>query len=366
MAGLFLASHPAPVRQAIKTYRRSLNKNPARYVMENNSSLRAQVRQAAARYLGVQQNEIALTDSTTMGTALVITGLRIRENQEMLTAEFDYYATHESIRYQKARSGASMRIIPLYREIRSVTEDEIVDTLAEQIRPETRLVTATWVHSATGLKVPIRSIAERLNQINADRSYEDRVIFFVDGVHGLGVEDTAVGELGCDFFSAGTHKWMFGPRGTGVLWGNPRAHDSVLPTIPTFTPGAGWGGRMSPGGFKPFEHQWALAEAFTYHEAIGRRRVQERIHSLASQIKEGLRSMKHVILYTPMPQHLSSGLVCFDVNGMSPPQVVEALLQRKIVASTTPYSPSYARLTPSIYNTPEEIETVLLAIRDLA
>jgi len=334
--------------------------------MENNSSLRTQVRQAAARYMGVKPDEIALTDSTTMGTALVITGLRIRENQEMLTAEFDYYSTHESMRYQKERSGASMRVIPLYRDVRTVTEEEVVDALIGNIRPETRLVTATWVHSATGLKVPIRSIAERVIAINADRSYEDRVIFFVDGVHGLGVEDTQVGELGCDFFSAGTHKWMFGPRGTGVLWGHPRAQDSVVPTIPTFTPDAGWGGRISPGGFKAFEHQWALAEAFTYHEAIGRGRVQERIHSLASQIKEGLKPMKHVILYTPMAQHLSSGLVCFDVNGMSPPQVIEALLQQKIVASTTPYSPSYARLAPGVYNTPEEIETVLEAIRGLA
>lgn len=365
MAGLFLSSHPTPVRRAIMEYRRSLNKNPTRYVMENNSSLRSQVRQAAARYMGVQPNEIALTDSTTMGTALVITGLHIREDQEMLTAECDYYSTHESMRYQKARSGASMRVIPLYRQIRTVTEDEIVETLIGQVRPETRLITATWVHSATGLKIPVRRIAERLDKINAERKDADRAVFFVDGVHGLGVEDAVIADLGCDFFSAGTHKWMFGPRGTGILWGHPRAHHYISPTIPTFTPDSGWGGRMTPGGFKSFEYQWALAEAFKYHEQIGRRRVQERIHSLAGQLKEGLQSMDHVTLYTPMAKNLSSGIVCFDVNGMSPNDVVEALLRQKIVASTTPYSLSHARLTPGIYNTPEEMDAVLRAVRGI-
>lgn len=48
------------------------------------------------------------------------------------------------------------------------------------------------------------------------------------------------------------------------------------------------GRRMSPGGFKPFEHQWAMAEAFELHERIGRRRIEERTHRLARRLKEGL------------------------------------------------------------------------------
>ena len=66
--------------------------------------------------------------------------------------------------------------------------------------------------------------------------------------------------------------------------------------------------------------------------------------------------MDHVTLYTPMDEHLSSGIVCFDVDRMNAIQVVEALHQQNIVASDAPYSPSYARLTPGIYNTAEEME----------
>lgn len=365
MAGLLLASHPTPIQEAIAQHRRALNENPALYVQENNAELQEEARQAAADYMGAQPSDIALTDSTTMGTALVINGLQIRPDQEMLTAEYDYYSTHESLRYKAARSGATVREIPLYRNIQTVSEDEIVDSLIRSVRPETRLVTATWVHSSTGLKVPVRRIADRLAEINAGRNQADRVLLLVDGVHGLGVEDATMGDLGCDFFVAGTHKWMFAPRGTGVMWGNPRSQTAVSPTIPTFTRTGDWGGRMSPGGFKPFEHLWAIAQAFAFHQQIGKSRVTERIHSLSRQLKEGLAAMPHVRLYTPINENLSSGIVCFDVDRLNPVQVVEQLRERDIIASNTPYSPSHARLTPGVYNTPEQMEQVLTAIYEL-
>ena len=59
---------------------------------------------------------------------------------------------------------------------------------------------------------------------------------------------------------------------------------------------------------------------------------------------------------------VSAGLICFDVNGMQPKAVVKRLLQHKIVASTTPYGISYARLAPSLVNTPKE-ESSEIALR---
>jgi selenocysteine lyase/cysteine desulfurase len=76
--------------------------------------------------------------------------------------------------------------------------------------------------------------------------------------------------------------------------------------------------------------------------------------------------MKHVQLYTPVDENLSAGIICFDVAGMRPGQVVQKLLQKKIIASETPYGVSYARIAPGIMNTEEEVETVLREIRSLA
>jgi isopenicillin-N epimerase len=123
---------------------------------------------------------------------------------------------------------------------------------------------------------------------------------------------------------------------------------------------------VSPGGYHAFEHQWAMIEAFRFHHRIGRKSVAERIHALNEQCKEGLTKMRHVKLYTPRGSTLSAGLICFDVNGMQPKAVVKRLLQHKIVASTTPYGISYARLAPSLVNTPKEVDATLRAIRAMA
>ena len=83
-------------------------------------------------------------------------------------------------------------------------------------------------------------------------------------------------------------------------------------------------------------------------------------------VKQGLAAMRHVTLHTPMSQDLSAGIVCFDVNGMAPRQVVEKLRERGIVGSVTPYATKYVRLAPSLINSPKEIETTLEEIRKLS
>lgn len=123
---------------------------------------------------------------------------------------------------------------------------------------------------------------------------------------------------------------------------------------------------MTQGGFHAFEYEWALPAAFAFHKQIGRSRIAGRIHSLNDQCKEGLAAMRHIKLYTPRGNKLSAGLVCFDVEGMRSEEVVKKLMAQHIIASAAPYRPSYARLAPSLLNTPEEVETTLRYIRTLA
>jgi isopenicillin-N epimerase len=380
-----LASHPRPVREAIERYRRALDENPFLAVERAlwdpaGDHLPQRVSEAAAAYVGGKPEEIALTGSTTMGLALVYHGLPLKAGQEILTTNHDHYSHHESIRLAAERAGATMRKIALFDRFDTISEASLVERIRSALRPHTRAVGITWVHSSSGLKLPIRRIAEAIEKANQGREEADRILLIVDGVHGFGVEDEAVAELGCDFFISGTHKWLFAPRGTGIIWARESTWARLRPTIPSFTAleiarawinnqapqgptHASW---ISPGGYHAFEHQWAMSEAFRFHQQMGRKRVAERIHALNEQCKEGLARMRHVKLYTPRGSALSAGLICFDVDGMKPKVVVKRLLERRIIASTTPYGVSYARLAPSLLNTPEEIEATLREIRALA
>ena len=180
--------------------------------------------------------------------------------------------------------------------------------------------------------------------------------------------------LGCDMFAAGCHKWLFGPRGTGVLFATPAGWVVSTPSIPSFDriwrkgaqlpPAA----EMTPGGFHSFEYRWALAEAFRFHSGIGKARIAKRIHQLNEQCRRGLAVMRHVELLTPLSGEVSAGLVCFNVSGMKDTEVVARLKEKKIIASTTPraYGVDCARFAPSLLTSPSDVEACLRAVRALA
>jgi selenocysteine lyase/cysteine desulfurase len=365
LTSFLLATHPRMVRDAIEAHRRGLDANPVEYLHGPGDGLSAAARDAAGRFLGAPPSEVALTDSTTMGLGLLYARLALDPDDEVVTTEHDFYATHEALRL----SGVRVRRIRLYDDARRATEDEIVSRVRRAVTGRTRVVALTWVHSSTGVRIPIRAIAQAL---------PERVLVCVDGVHGFGARAETVRDLGCDAFVSGCHKWLYGPRGTGVLWANARMRELVRPTIPSFDgPSYGaWvaggvpggipdGPTLTPGGFQTYEHRWALPQAFALHQGIGRERVEARVRGLASRLKRQLAEVRGVRLRTPESPGLSAGLVCFEVAGRDPGEVVAHLASRRIVASVTPYALRYVRLGPGIVNTPEHVDAAVRAIARL-
>ena len=366
-AAFYFASHPATVRAAIDRHRAGLDANPIGYLTEHEPDLDAAVFTAAARYLGTDQDRIALTDSTTMGLGLLYTGIRLAPGDEVLTTEHDFYATHESLALRGQRESMTVRRVRLYDEPAQARADDVVARLLAAVGPRTRVVALTWVHSSTGVMLPVRAIADALATANADRPPGERALLCVDGVHGLAADAATPDELGCDFLVAGTHKWLFGPRGTGIIWGRPDAWDRYTPVIPSFIGSAdGEAGRWAtPGGFHSFEHRWALAEAFAFHQAIGAARVAARTRELGAALKAGLAAVPKVRLHTPGGADLSAGIVCCEVSGYNARQAVARLAEANVLASTTPYTPSYLRFGPSIVNSESDVEAALTAVRAL-
>jgi len=291
-----LAAHPRPVQAAIDHHRRRLDLDPEGYL--RSADERADPAGAAAGYLGGERDDIALTTSTTMALAILYRALRLRGREEILSTVHDHFATDEALRL----SGARVRRVRLYGDpaAATATADEIATRLRAAIRPRTRAIAITWVHSSTGVKLPMDAIARVVREAGERRGAP--ILLCVDGVHALGAEDLRLAGSGIDFLAAGCHKWLMGPRGTGVLWGTARAWNAASqPLIPSFAnadygawidgdvpPADPPGPAMTPGGFQAYEHRWALPAAFAFHERIGRARVTARIHALAGRLKAGL------------------------------------------------------------------------------
>ena len=371
-AAFYLASHPRPVRDAIARHRDGMDAGARQYLQAHEADYDEAALAAAAEHLDVPAEEIALTESTTQGAALVYGGLRLRAGDEVITTDHDFYATHEALRVAALRTGASVRRVKLYDDPAQASEAAIIGALRGAVSRRTRVVALTWVHSSTGVKLPVKGIADML------RSRAPAAVLCLDAVHGFGAESDTPADLGCDVVFSGCHKWLAGPRGTGLVWAKPAAWEQIDPLIPSFAlpaygawlngepvPATPAGPVHTPGGFHAFEHRWALAQAFDFQRDVGLQRIADRIHALAERLKAGLTAVPGVTLRTPRAAALSSGLVCFDVDGRPAPAVVEALAARKIVASVTPYAVEHVRLGAGIHLDEADVDAAVTAISAL-
>jgi len=333
-SNFLVTSHPRPVREAIERHRASLDRNPGRAMdwdRQETWQHEARVREWAGKYLQAKPAQIALTGSTTDGLALIYGGIRVRPGQEILTTEHEHYSTHNILALRTRKEGTQVRKIRLFKDIAHTSEDEILTAIDRAIRPETRVLGMTWVHSGSGLKLPLDKIGALLDRHNRQRSADQRILYVVDGVHGLGVEADSFSQMNCDYFIAGTHKWLFGPRGTGIVCARDEQTQDIIPSVPTFSQDSDFATRMSPGGYHAFEHRWALDEAFKLHLQLGKTDVQARIHQLNTYLKQQLLEQPRIELVTPQSPALSSGFTFFRVKNRDSDQIAAALMRERVI-----------------------------------
>ena len=378
MSCFWLSSHPTPVRELISKHRAELDINPYHYVVDNAERLDSISRQSLASLCCASPTQIGLTTSTTEGMSLLLSGMRLDSGDEILCSDKDHYSAYMGVEMLARRTGAHVRRACFYDIDAEFDANSIVESIRREISEKTKLFVLTWVHSSTGVRMPLEHIGAAVRAINSSRSEENRVFLAVDGTHGLGALRLDLGIAGCHAFVSSCHKWLCGPRGTGFLWLDNEFSKRIDEIIPTFatteisrfmqqpvTTETTIGERFSPGGFCTFEHRWAISSAVTFLQEIGLEHVEGRILELATLLKKELIQINGVKVITPLEPSLSAGIVCFSVADLTPEEVVAALRHQGVVASVSPYPVRYTRLTPGIYNTEHEILMTVAKVRHL-
>ena len=366
-AGFLLASRPRMVEQDIQYHRTQLNRNAPNYLPEI-YRLEYEARKWAGRYFGTDPKQISVTANTTMGLATLYNGIRIKPGHDVLTTEHEHPACVASIHYRAQRDGFRVNTIRLYDEPRDASTDEMLLRIRKNLTKNTRILALTWVHSGSSIKLPVREVSMLVEEVNQKRSEDDKLLFCLDGVHGFGVENVGFDELGCDFFVAGTHKWMFGPSGTGIMCSRDPELKDIVPTIPAFNFSGedSFGATMTPGGFHSFEHKAALSKAFEFHMRLGKEAVQNRIHSLNDYLKNQLEELDGVELVTPLGSELSSGFTFFRVPGTQATEIENTMrMQKIIVSAATRDCGPVVRMSPGILNSEEEIDASVDVLRKI-
>ncbi|MCF5052795.1 aminotransferase class V-fold PLP-dependent enzyme [Pseudomonas syringae] len=359
-SNFLVASHPRPVREAIERYRAQIDRNPGLAMdwdLQETWKREGQVREWAARYLNATPPQIALTGSTSEGLAMIYGGIKVRPDQEILTTVHEHYATQNVLDFRVQKQGTQVRRIKLFDSPSRVSADEVLGTLQRAIRPNTRVLGMTWVQSGSGVKLPVGAIGQLVDEHNRNRDDQDRMLYVVDGVHGFGVENLGFPDMHCDFFIAGTHKWMFGPRGTGLVCARDAKNNYVTPMVPTFSEDKDFATIMTPGGYHAFEHRWAADEAFKLHLQLGKAQVQARIHALNTELKDQLLEHPQIELVTPRSPDLSAGFTFFRVKGQESDAVAAYMLKNRVVIDAVERDVGpVIRTAPGLLNSTDEIQ----------
>ena len=369
-ANFLVTSHPRPVREAIERHRANLDRNPGRAMdwdLGETEKREQEVRVWAGRYLKAKPEQIALTGSTTEGLSLIYGGIHVRPDQEILTTEHEHYATNYALDYRQQKDGVKVRKLKLFENSRDMSVDEVLGSISKGIRPQTRVLGMTWVQSGSGVKLPIGEIGKLVEEQNRNRDEKDRILYVVDGVHGFGVEDLDFPDMHCDFFIAGTHKWMFGPRGTGIICARSAELKDVTPTIPTFSEATTFSTIMTPGGYHSFEHRWALDEAFKLHLELGKAEVQARIHALNTYAKNRLLEHPQIELVTPKSPDLSAGFTFFRIKDRDCEKVAAQLMENRVVCDSVERDVGpVIRIAPGLLNTEDQIDRFMALLNKTA
>ena len=366
-SNFLVTSHPKPVREAIERYRAQIARNPGLAMdwdLQETWKREGQVREWAGRYLKASPPQIALTGSTSEGLAMIYGGIKVRPDQEILTTVHEHYATQNVLDFRVLKQATQVRRIALFDNANQVSVDEVLGNIQRNIRPNTRVLGMTWVQSGSGVKLPIGEIGKLVDEHNRNRDEQDRILYVVDGVHGFGVENLDFPDMHCDFFIAGTHKWMFGPRGTGLVCARDPENKYVTPMVPTFSEDKDFATSMTPGGYHAFEHRWAADEAFKLHLQLGKAQVQTRIHGLNTELKDQLLAQPQVELVTPRNPALSAGFTFFRINGQDSEAVVAHMMKHRVVIDSVDRDVGpVIRTSPGLLNNADEIQRFMTLLR---
>ncbi len=366
-SNFLITPHPASVREAITRYRARLDSNPGLAMdwdREEAWKYESEVRNQAGRYLQAKPEQIALTGSTTQGLELVYGGVHVRPDQEILTTEHEHFSASTILQYRTLKQGTQVRKIRLFETPQNVSVDQVVGNIARNIRPNTRVLGMTWVQSGSGVKLPVAEIGKLVAEHNRNREDKDRILYVIDGVHGFGVEDFNFADFNCDYFIAGTHKWLFGPRGTGIVCARSEQVKDITPSMPTFSEDTNFATAMSPGGYHAFEHRWALNEAFKLHLQLGKADVQTRIHELNSYFKARLQEQRHVELVTPLSPEFSAGFTFFRVKDRDSDEVAAAMMKNKVLIDAVDRDVGpVIRTAPGLLNTEDEVDRFMALLK---
>lgn len=325
-----------------------------------------------AELIGARPENVALTESATISTLQALSSIPFERGDVILTTNDDYVSSQLQLLSLHERFG--VRVVRAPELPQGGVDPTAMGELICRLRP--RIVCVTQVPTSSGLVQDVAAIGAVCR--------EQDVLYLVDACQSIGQLPVDVEELGCDFLSATSRKFLRGPRGAGFLYVSDRVLDRALEPLFIDTRGADWiaADRYRPVAgarrFESWETAWALAlgtgAAARYALTLGLPAIERRACALAQRLRAGLAAIEGVRVLDRGARLCA--IVTAWVEGWTPVELVATLRRRGINTSaqlrefaTIDYDhkgvAGALRLSPHYYNTEREIDETVGAVAEL-
>ena len=321
------------------------------------SKLESEVIQTMSEYLNAGQEELAITRNTSESNNTIVNGLDLGPDDEVLLWEQNHPTNLHAWQQRGRRMGFSVKVISLPALPESA--EEIVDAFAAAASDKTKLIAFSHISNVSGLRLPAAEICAFA------RSRE--IMSLVDGAQSFGCMQIDLKKIGCDFYTGSAHKWLMGPKETGVLYVRKPLISKLWPNMIA----AGYEGkadddiqRLVSLGQRHNASLAGLEAILHFHNQIGQEAVEARTLSLTKALRERLKKrLNQVKWITPEADDFRAGVLIFELPGKDGRQIFQQLYDQYQVACAPTGG---IRLSPHIYNTMEDVDHVVEALTSIA
>ena len=334
-------------------------------------------RDKVATMLNTKADNIAFVRNTSEANSTIVHGLDLKPTDEVILWDQNHSTNLHSWRYQQQRTPFIIKEISLPQAIDST--DQIINAFIKKLTPNTKVVTFTELSNISGVRLPSQAIC------NAVRDYNKEILIHVDGAQSWGCLDVNLTDMDCDSFSASAHKWLMGPRGTGILfikqkwakqlWPNTLGYEFLFDYPTEELPKSAQ--RFECLGQRDVAAYAAIGTAIDQIQQLGgmptiENYINEITHYALSQLTK-----KNIAFITPKARKFGHGVVVIDLKSsikvygaflaLHNAGIASAFIQGSRVCCEPEQPPSddlptYLRLSPHIYNSKEDIDRAIAVI----
>lgn len=306
------------------------------------------IRTGLAEMFGCDREEIAITRNASESLEILLMGMDFKPGDEILTTTQDYPRMLTTLRQREKREGLTLKLIKI--PIPPKNLNEIAAAFERGITNRTRLILMSHQVNITGQITPVKAVCEMARAKGIET--------IVDGAHSFAQFHFQQKDLGCDYFGTSLHKWLYAPKGTGMLYVKRDKIEKIWPLMAAESKNAADIRKFEEIGTHAAAPKLAIGEAMLFHNGIGGKRKEARLRYLSRYWMNRLKDLPKVRFNTSFDEQQSCAIANVQIEGISPTAIGSYLFDKHRIFTTPIMHEEFQgiRITPNVYTTLGELD----------